>query len=168
MFDLLRIAGKRLTGNNMNCSRLQNVNERPLCAPSLRLVSGRQSTGRRRSRKTPLIQAAEKLMFVLAAGSLLWWGAESLLTNGHNSTVNGGTAKMTVAPGQSLWQIAAAVKSPNEQQTDVVNQIRSLNPSLQSTQSLSAGQTITVPLPPSSTPVDLHLAANGDSVTRSM
>jgi LysM repeat protein len=78
------------------------------------------------------------------------------------------TVKMMVEPGDTLWRIAGRLNADGEQQVDVVNDIRSLNPGLSSSGAIIAGQAIIVPVNRGTVNPDLHLAKVDTGVEHSM
>jgi len=110
----------------------------------------------------------EKMMFAAAVVGLLWFGASTVANIYQSDTGSVTTQKLTVHPGETLWQIAASLTPENGQLIDTINEIRSLNPALGNNSQLTSGETILVPLKNFNEDQDLHLAKAADTPSNSM
>jgi hypothetical protein len=154
----------------MNCSRAEYADRKVIDGSFLEVITVLPKRKVRRSRKNSAIGRIENVMFTIAAVSVvgfgIWIGVDNIRS--ASMAADASVAHIKVMPGQTLWQIAGGLDN-GAARTDTVNEIRALNPSLQHSPLLTAGETILVPVKHYDIPAaDQHLARADAAVAPSM
>jgi hypothetical protein len=125
---------------------------------------------RNRRKKLTLIRRAERMLFSVAAVGLVWFGASTAIQSIQVATrpPQTSTAKLSVGPGATLWQIAGRLSGSDGRQIEVMNEIRALNPSLSGRSNLSVGQTLVVPVVQDGGQSGVHLARASENSPSAM
>jgi hypothetical protein len=152
----------------MNCSRAEYADRKVIDGSFLEVITVLPKRKVRRSRKNSAIGRIENVMFTIAAVSVVGFGIWTIGDDVRSASMaaDASVAHIKVMPGQTLWQIASGIDK-GAARTDTVNEIRALNPSLQHSPLLSAGEIILVPVKRYDIfPTNQHLA-RADEPTRS-
>jgi hypothetical protein len=96
---------------------------------------------RRAAKRARFEQIAFAIIGSLAAAATIW--TATVVNMPQSAAVP--LATVTVAPGDTLWSLAARVHSSGESTTDTIALIKSANPSIAAGQSLQPGETVVVP-----------------------
>jgi hypothetical protein len=144
----------------MNCEKTSSKTFVRLAYRPVPIFRTFQSS-RRNSKRRSIAKLAETLLFTMAVASVVWFFGSTgvqFIQSRLSRPEHIGVAKIVVAPGDTLWKIAETMNTASGQQSDKVDAILSLNPSLSSNEPLVVGQTILVPAQESAGQSDLHLA----------